>query len=68
MNRVIAAGLVLRRRIAQHKLGAQFLGDTGVDIVYCVFLADLEETAAGLLGDLLENLLAVGAVLLLGLG
>ena len=58
MNGVIAGGLVLRRGITQHELGAQFLGDLGIDIVHRLFLLGLEESSPGLLGDFLEDVVS----------
>src|SRR5580704_7072319 len=65
MNGVIAGGLILGRGIAQHELGAQLLGDLGVVVVHGLFLLGLEESSPGLLGDFLQDLLAVRMVLLL---
>src|SRR6202035_1035696 len=65
MNGVIAGALILGRGIAQHELGAQLLGDLGVVVVHRLFLLGLEVSSPGLLGDLLQDLLAVRAVFLL---
>src|ERR1700734_1307836 len=65
MNRVVAAGLILGRCVAQHELGSQFFSDLGVDVVHRVLLFDLKVASPSLLGDFLKDLLAVGAVLLL---
>src|SRR5271155_5308362 len=65
MNGMVAAALVLRRRVTQHVLRAQFLGDAGVDIVHAVLLLDLEVSAPGLLRNPLQDLLAIRPVLLL---
>src|ERR1700733_12071921 len=65
MNRVVAAGLILGRGVAQHELGAQFFSDLSVDVVHRILLFNLEVASTGLLGDFLKDLLAVGAVLLL---
>src|ERR1700752_3590558 len=65
MDGVVAAGLVLGWRIAKHELGTQFLGDLGIDVVHRVLLFGLEVPSPGLLGDALEDLLAVGTVFLL---
>src|SRR5271155_3552884 len=65
MYGVIAACLVFGRGIAQHELGAQLLGYLGIDVVHRVLLFGLEVPSPRLLGDALENLLAVGAIFLL---
>src|SRR5580693_2102706 len=65
MDGVVAAGLVLGRGIAQHELGAQFFSDLGVDVIHRVLLFDLKVASAGLLGNFLKDLLAVGTIRLL---
>src|ERR1700682_1364036 len=48
--------------VAEAVLGAKFLGYLGVDLGYGLLLRDFEEASACLLGDALEDLLAVDAV------
>src|ERR1700733_13707731 len=67
MNGMVAATLILGRRVTQDELRAQFLGDAGVDIIHAVLLLDLEVSAAGLLRNPLQDLLAIRTVLLLGI-
>ena len=64
MNGVVTAALFLGRGVAQHKLGAQFLGNLRVVVVDGVLLFDLEIASPGFPGDLLQDLLAVRTVLL----
>src|SRR5882757_7556477 len=63
MYGVVAAGLVFGRGIAQHELGAQLLGNLGIDVVHRVLLFGLEVPSPRLLGNTLEGFLAVGAVI-----
>src|SRR5579863_6806444 len=51
------------RRIAQAVLVPQFLFQAGIDLLDGLFLGDFIKTAPGLLGNLLQDLFAVGPVL-----
>src|SRR5208337_3571392 len=53
--------------VAQVVLVAQLLFDLGVDLADRLFLGHFKETSAGFPRDLLQNLLAVGMRLLLGI-
>src|SRR5271169_1775590 len=64
MNLVVADRVSFIRGVGEAVLVAQVFLDIGVDGIDRFFLGDFEHAAAGFLGDLLKDFLAVGALLL----
>src|SRR5271165_1230042 len=64
MNLVVADGVAFVWGVGEAVLVAQVFFNFGVDGVDCFFFCDFEHATAGFFGDLLEDFLAIGALLL----